>query len=78
MEGTIVITSAIINRLRNMSSDEKHLLLDTLLSEEVLHEERSQTLTPIQEMLYMMLRDSVRRTTSRYVALAQDVQQRAS
>ena len=53
-------------------------MLDSLLSEEVLHEERSQTLTPIQEMLYMMLRDSVRRTTSRYVALAQDVQQRAS
>ena len=66
MEQTIVISTTVMNRLRNLSSDEKKMLLDTLLCEEVLKIDRPAQLTPGQELIYLMFRDGVMRDSYRY------------
>lgn len=66
MEKSIVITPRVMNRLKNMSIDERRLMLDTLISDEVLHIERPQTLTPTQELVYFMFHDMVSRDSYRY------------
>ncbi|MBR3101987.1 MAG: hypothetical protein IKH19_09565 [Muribaculaceae bacterium] len=70
MERTIVITPTVINRLKNMSVEEKRLMLDTLLSDEVLCVDRCQPLSPVQELIYMMFHDTVVRESCRLAPLA--------
>ena len=66
MEQTIVISTTVMNRLCNLSSDEKKMLLDTLLCDEVLKIDRPAQLTPGQELIYFMFRDRVMRDSYRY------------
>lgn len=66
MNHAIVLSPQVINRLKNMSVDEKRVLLDTLISDEVLCAERSTPLTPVQELVYMIFRDNVMRESRRY------------
>ena len=68
MENPIVISPRVIERMKNMSNEEKHLILETFVSDEILHTERRHALTPIQELVYMMFRDAVMRESFRHRA----------
>lgn len=68
MEHTIVITPRVMGRLKNLTLEEKSLMLDTLLADDVLGTERNAELTPIQELIYLMFHDAVTRDSYRYEA----------
>ncbi len=59
MNTTIVITPRVIARLANMTPDERHLMLDTLCCDEILHIERRTPLSIVDELAYMMFRSNV-------------------
>lgn len=66
MKNAIVLSPQVINRLKNMSIEEQRVLLDTLISDEVLCVERSTKLTAVQELVYMIFHDNVMRDSRRY------------
>ncbi len=66
MESTIVISPRIIGRMKNMPVEERKVMLDTLLCDEILGIERSTQLTPAQEMVYFMFRSNVMNESRRY------------
>ncbi|MBQ4005987.1 MAG: hypothetical protein II609_04405 [Muribaculaceae bacterium] len=66
MENLIVISPRVLGRMKNMSDDDRRLILDTFVSDEVLHLPRRQELSPIQELIYMMFRDAVMRESFRH------------
>ncbi len=68
MERTIVLTPRTIGRLKNMTADERRLMLETMLADDVLCTEREKSLTPVQELIYLMFHDAVLRDSHRYEA----------
>lgn len=66
MENLIVISSRVINRMKNMSVEERTVILDTFFCDEILGVERSMELTPLQELVYMMFRNNVMNESRRY------------
>ena len=66
MENLIVISSRVINRMKNMSVEERKVILDTFFCDEILGVERSIELTPLQELVYMMFRNNVMNESRRY------------
>lgn len=59
MENLIVISPRVISRMKNMSADERRIMLDTFFCDEILGVERNTELTPIQELVYRMFRNNV-------------------
>lgn len=59
MENLIVISPRVVSRMKNMSVEERRVMLDTLFSDEILGVERNVELTPMQELVYMMFRTNV-------------------
>ena len=66
MKNAIVLSPQVINRLKNMSIEEQRVLLDTLISDEVLCVDRSTKLTAVQELVYMIFHDNGMRDSRRY------------
>lgn len=69
MENVIVISPRVISRMKNLSVEERKIILDTLFCDEVLGVERTVELTPIQELVYRMFRNNVMNESRRYEAL---------
>ncbi len=59
MENVIVISPRVISRMKNMSVEERRIMLDTFFSDEILGVERNVELTPIQELVYMMFKKNI-------------------
>ncbi|MCQ2287751.1 MAG: hypothetical protein MJZ74_01490 [Muribaculaceae bacterium] len=59
MENVIVISPRVISRMKNMSVEERRVILDTFINDEILGVERSTKLSPVQELVYMMFRKNV-------------------
>ena len=72
MENAIVITPRVIERLCNMTPDERHLMLDTLCCDEILHIDRRTTLSPMDEMAYHIFRMNVMNDSRRHAAISAD------
>ncbi len=66
MENAIVITPKVISRMRGMSKEEQKMLIETLLCDEILKTERPSELSPVQELVYVLMRDSIMRDSARY------------
>lgn len=66
MENLIVISPRVINRMKNMSVEERKVMLDTLFCDEILGVERTTELTPMQELVYRMFRNNVMNESRRY------------
>lgn len=66
MENIIVISSRMISRMKNLSIEERKLMLDTLLCDEILGVERTISLSPAQELLYYMFRKNVMSESRQY------------
>ena len=66
MENAIVITPKVINRMSNMSIDDQKKVMETLVCEEILKTDRPFKLSPLQELVYVFLRDYIRRDSMRY------------
>ena len=66
MENLIVISSRVVNRMKNMSIEERKVILDTFFCDEILGVERNVELTPLQELVYMMFHNNVMNESRRY------------
>ena len=66
MENVIVISPRVISRMKNMSVEERKVMLDTFFCDEVLGVERTVELTPIQELVYRMFRNNVMNESRRF------------
>ena len=66
MENVIVISPRVISRMKNMSVEERKVMLDTFFCDEVLDVERTVELTPIQELVYRMFRNNVMNESRRF------------
>lgn len=66
MENLIIISSRVVNRMKNMSIEERKVILDTFFCDEILGVERNVELTPLQELVYMMFRNNVMNESRRY------------
>lgn len=56
-----IIPKEAVFRLRYLSSDERNVILSTFVDDEVEHVARRFSLTPAQEMCYVLFRDYVLR-----------------
>jgi hypothetical protein len=73
MEDAIVISFSLINRLKNMPREECLALFDTLLCDEILKTKRNVQLTPLQELMYMMIHDYVMKDSQQYAEMRGEV-----
>ena len=69
MDTAIIITPRTIERLCNMTEQERHLMLDTLCCDEILHIERREPLSPRDEMAYHFFRLNVMNESRRLTAM---------
>ncbi|MCF0181560.1 MAG: hypothetical protein HUK11_04815 [Muribaculaceae bacterium] len=69
MENIIVISQRTISRMKNMSVEERKIILDTLFCDEILGVERTTLLTPLQELVYCMFRNNVINETRHYKSI---------
>ncbi|MBR4829192.1 MAG: hypothetical protein IKZ92_05250 [Muribaculaceae bacterium] len=68
MDNAIVISPRVVDRLRFMDAEERRLIFDALISDEVLCEPRAVSLTVAQELNYILIRDMVLRESHRFNA----------
>ncbi|MBR5725866.1 MAG: hypothetical protein IKX56_03930 [Muribaculaceae bacterium] len=69
MEQAIVINPRVVDRLCFMSPEERRLIFETLIADEVLKEQRVTKLTPEQELTYLLVRDMIMRDSMRCSAM---------
>ena len=69
MEHPIVISPRVVDRLRFMDPAERRLIFETLISDEVLNEQRESKLTVEQELSYLFVRDMIMRDSMRCNAI---------
>lgn len=67
MKHAIVISPRVVERLRFMDADERRLIFDTLVHDEILCDTRTAELTPSQALNYLMVRDMIMRDSMRLV-----------
>ncbi len=70
MENAVVITPRVISRMSNMSIDDQKAVMETLICEEILKTERPKRLSPMQELVYLFMRDYIKRDSQRYERIA--------
>lgn len=66
MDNALVISARVVERLRFMDANERRLIFETLISDEVLCEPRVSQLTVAQELSYTLVRDMIMRDSRRY------------
>lgn len=66
MENVIVISPRVISRMKNMSVEERKVMLDTFFCDEILGVERNTQLSPVQELVYRMFRNNVMNESRHY------------
>lgn len=66
MKNSIVITPHVINTLKSLSGDEQQAIANALVQEVVLGEPKKLPLSPIQEMVYSIIKFYVRQDSHRY------------
>lgn len=66
MKNSIVITPHVINTLKSLSGDEQLVIANALVQEIVLGEPKKMPLSPIQEMVYSIIKFYVRQDSHRY------------
>lgn len=66
MKNSIVITPHVINTLKSLSGDEQLAIANALVQEMVLGEPKKMPLSPIQEMVYSIIKFYVRQDSHRY------------
>lgn len=66
MERAIVITERVMRRMRGLDASERRLMMHTLACDEILKIDRDVVLTPEQEMMYLLIHDSVMRDSVRW------------
>lgn len=67
MERRYIISSKLVSRMRGMSEGERELMFNTFLCDKA-HVARSVELSPVQELMYMFVREHIERDTARYYA----------
>ncbi len=68
METTYVITPHVINTINSLPVEERIAITAALAGEIILGTESTSTLTPVQEIIFSMIRQYVRRDTERFAA----------
>ncbi len=66
MKNSIVITPHVINTLKSLSGDEQLVIANALVQEIVLGEPKKMPLSPIQEMVYSIIKFYVRQDSHKY------------
>ena len=66
MERAIVITDRVVKRLMNMPVEERRIMFSTLASDEILKVDRDVVLTAEQELMYLVIHDSIMRDSERW------------
>ena len=64
-----MINPRVVDRLCFMSPEERRLIFETLIADEVLKEQRVTKLTPEQELTYLLVRDMIMRDSMRCSAM---------
>lgn len=72
MERAIVITDRVVRRLMNMPLEERRIMFSTLASDEILKVDRDVVLTPEQELMYLVIHDSIMRDSERWFQSSRD------
>ncbi len=72
MERAIVITDRVVKRLINMPLEERRIMFSTLASDEILKVDRDVVLTPEQELMYLVIHDSIMRDSERWFQSSRD------
>lgn len=72
MERAIVITDRVVRRLMNMPLEERRIMFSTLASDEILKVDRDVVLTPEQELMYLIIHDSIMRDSERWFQSSRD------
>lgn len=67
MDTTIVITSNVINTINALPIEERLAITAALASELILGKESASSLTPVQAMVYSMIKDYVNRDSERCI-----------
>lgn len=68
MEATFVITPNVINTINSLPLEERVAMVSALAGELILGATRAEgELTPMQEVMYSMIRGYVRRDTARFL-----------
>lgn len=66
MDKSIVISSHVINTINALPSEERNAIAQALASEMILGSASSKILSPMQEMLYSVIRFYVNRDSTQY------------
>lgn len=67
MKPALIITSHVINTINALPDEERQAITSTLAADLLLGEETaSESLTPMQQMIYTMIRSYVTRDTARF------------
>lgn len=61
MENVFVISSNVRKRMKNLSTEEQQVIIDTFLCDEVNKTPRKHVLSPIMELYYTMIHDYIMR-----------------
>lgn len=66
MEKSIVISSHVINTINALPIEERNAITQALASDMILGSNSCHTLSPIQEMLYLVIRFYIQKDSIRY------------
>ena len=65
MENAIVISRKVISRMKNMSDEERRMIFDTFACDEIFNISRNYKLSPVQELLYSIIKDLILRDSKK-------------
>ena len=68
METTFIITPHVINTINSLPIDERIAITAALAGEIILGTDPTPTLSPVQEIIFSMIKQYVRRDTERFAA----------
>lgn len=66
MNGATVISQHVINTIKSLPKEERRAIANAIARDVILGEDASSSLTPIEAMLFSMIRFYVRQDTLRY------------
>lgn len=66
MADSIILSSNVINRISALPDNERKAVLNAFVCDEIFKVERDVKLSPLQEILYAIIRDYIRRDTYKY------------